>query len=456
MNMETFNLMVTHSLKQRLRSMRSFLKLSCVVGSVLIMVACNRSPDLPDSRHQQVIVGLSPYMTDSAKEEVYQRLIKLVLETMPLNSSIAVYDAFANQSITKFEIPNSSAFRKTRTRINQFEHSLNELRSFLLEGSESSTPSHASSKSFHIRFPQWTQFISRNVIRPDSDTYVVVLGSPFYEDERESGFSMKDGYFPSDAHLSVSREVSIYGLQGHETDLNAVHVFWGFFNDDWISAVHQEKVSRFWSLFTSGQGGVLEVFCQDIPTVFDQLTKPDAKQSPSKSFSIDPSQGRVEMLRIKRDIGSSDWITTTLPEHRKIAPPLRNEGPLKIGIRWNGDMDLDLYSRAREGGETLFFENTECDDGYYYKDHRASPDREYEFIEFDQPVQLDQVRAWVNLFEGQLSRSPVFEVRLEFENQIYVTQMSIDSKSGNRGRTGSEQNHCWVEIDIPGVMGIGK
>jgi hypothetical protein len=435
-------------------TMNRKLKTFVLFGLVFLFVSCAKTPEIADSTHQQVIVGLSPHMTDSAKEEVYQRLVKCVLESMPINSSVVVYDAYENKSVAKFQIPNKSAFRKTRTRINQFERPLHDLKTYLLNDPESSPE--ASKNPFDIRFPQWIHFVSRNILKNDADTRIVILGSPFYLDERESGFSMKDGYFPSDAHLSASEDVTIYGLQGHEEDLKGAEVFWGFFEDDWISAAHQEKVIRFWSLFTEGQGGKLEVFCRDLPTVFDQVLSTDADKGSPRKYAIDPDQNRIEMLRIKRDIGSSDWITTTLPDHRKITPPTQLQGPLKIGIRWNGDMDLDLYARAKEGGETLFFEHTESPDGYYYKDHRASPDREFEFIEFEKPVQLKHVRAWVNLFEGVLSRSPVFEVRLEFGNQIYSTQLSIESKSGNRGRTGSQQNHCWVEIDIPGVMGISR
>lgn len=435
-------------------TMNHKLKTVLLFGVMLLFISCAKTPDLSDSKHQQVIVGLSPYMTDSAKEEVYQRLVKCVLESMPINSSVVIYDAYENKSVAKFQIPNKSAFRKTRTRINQFERPLHDLKTFLLTGSESSQD--VSNNSFDIRFPQWVHFVSRNVLKNNADTRIIVLGSPFYLDERESGFSMNDGYFPSDAHLGASEDVTIYGLQGHEDDLKGTEVFWGFFEDQWISAAHQDKVTRFWSLYTEGQGGKLEVFCRDLPTLFDQLLLEDSNEDSPRKYAIDPGQSRVEMLRIKRDIGSSDWITSTLPDHRKITPPTQHEGPLKIGIRWNGDMDLDLYARAREGAETLFFEYTESPDGYYYKDHRNSPDREFEFIEFEKTVDLSKVKAWVNLFEGELLHSPVFEVRLEFENQIYFTQLSIESKSGNRGRTGREHHHCWVEIDVPGMMGLGS
>ena len=51
---------------------------------------------------------------------------------------------------------------------------------------------------------------------------------------------------------------------------------------------------------------------------------------------------------------------------------------MKIGIRWRGDIDLDLYAAANPEAETLFFQHTRSPEGYYFKDHRSSPDREYD------------------------------------------------------------------------------
>ena len=49
------------------------------------------------------------------------------------------------------------------------------------------------------------------------------------------------------------------------------------------------------------------------------------------------------------------------------------EGPLKIGIRWKQNIDLDLYAAPRPGAETLFFQHPRSPEGYYFKDHRSSP-----------------------------------------------------------------------------------
>jgi hypothetical protein len=125
---------------------------------------------------------------------------------------------------------------------------------------------------------------------------------------------------------------------------------------------------------------------------------------------------------------------------------------MKIGIRWRGDIDLDLYAKAKPGAETLFFEHTRAPEGYYFKDHRSSPEREYEFIEFETPVDVYQVEASINFFEGHASGGPGGEVRIEFDGRIYTGRFALPAENGNEGRTGSRQRDAWTRIDIPGIL----
>ena len=127
---------------------------------------------------------------------------------------------------------------------------------------------------------------------------------------------------------------------------------------------------------------------------------------------------------------------------------------MKIGIRWKGDIDLDLYAAANRDAETLFFEHTRAAEGYYFKDHRSSPDREYEFIEFESPVDVYRVQADVNYYKGDLPDGPGGEVRIEFEGRIYSGHFSIEAAHGNKGRAGSSQARYWAHIDVPAILGL--
>ena len=158
------------------------------------------------------------------------------------------------------------------------------------------------------------------------------------------------------------------------------------------------------------------------------------------------------MLRIQRDVAEGDCITRDVISNAASAPPSVTVGPMKIGIRWKGNIDLDLYATPARGAPALFFENTRIAEGYYFKDHRSSPEREYEFIEFERPVNVWQVEASINFFDGRAATSPAGEVRIEFGGRIYTGEFSVSAHRGNEGRSGPGQGDFWAEIDIPKIL----
>jgi len=93
-------------------------------------------------------------------------------------------------------------------------------------------------------------------------------------------------------------------------------------------------------------------------------------------------------------------------------------------------------------------------EGYYNKDQRSSPGREYEFIEFESPVDVRKVQARVNFYAGSCPGGPNGEVRMEFLNRIYFGTFSIASSEGNQGRSGKSQRDFWTQIPIPQILGI--
>ncbi|XOV71372.1 MAG: hypothetical protein ACFHW5_22115 [Verrucomicrobiota bacterium] len=415
--------------------------------------ACKQDSEPVGGKQMKILVGISPFLPEKEREEVFGQLMLLVLDKMPLNASLVVYDAFHIQTISTFDIPNRNAFRSTRTRLNQFKKSIQLLR-FFLQPPSSETEGREIHQQGAIRFPQWSDFIGKNQILGNVDTRLVVLGNPLYIDVREPAYSMHADYFPSDGHIHLSARESVYGTIGKEKQLLNIPVHWGYLQEPWINPAHEEAVSRFWKLYTQNQGGHLETFCLDLQTVFERLMIHNRDTNAFEESNITPLHTRVEMIRIQRQIGSTDWITSNLTRNGNTKPPTLLEGPIKIGIRWRGEMDLDLYAKSDAEAETLFFEHPESQEGYYYKDHRQSPDREFEFIEYHQPIQLNRIKVWVNFFEGQTVEPPEFEARIEFDRQIYSRMISIPSLKGNQGQTGSDHEDCWVEVNLIQLMGI--
>jgi hypothetical protein len=396
------------------------------------------------------VIGLTPYFETSAKDDVYRRIVGMILEDLPQKSSLTIYDAYNLTNITRLEIPDLRAFQSGKTRANQFKDQIGRLRLFL--ATEHTRPT-AQKLNFDraLRLPQFLDFLSENVGSAEP-VNVIVIGSPLYVDHKEPAFSMVDGYFPSDGHLLVNRDQTVFGLQSRDHALKNFAVHFGYLGDPWVSAIHREKIARFWTLYIEGQGGRLSTFCGDLATLFDSALK--AGSARNVVAGIDRSQTKVEMLRITRDVAAADWITRDVLSGPKPAPPKNHIGPMKIGIRWKGDIDLDLYASASRDAQTLFFENTRAAEGYYFKDHRSSPDRDYEFIEFETPVDVHRVQADINFYKGDAPSGPAGEVRIEFEGRIYSGQFTLASERGNKGRSGSSQARYWAHIDVPAILGL--
>ncbi len=405
------------------------------------------SPSKPALRY---VIGLSPFLGKEAKDSVYRRIAGFLIEDMPINSTLALYDAYHLTSITEITIPEARAFASAKTRATQFHADIRKLRNFL-----AATPAPHDSPmrgmDQAIRLPQFLDFIEETVTSPHTQLIVLVIGSPLYMDPKEPQFSMVDGYFPSDGHLVATREQSVFGLRPRPASMKDFAVHFGFFGDPWVNQIHEEKVLRFWSLYLKQRGARLESFFGDLTSLFN-AAHPLATPARSRPFDIDPSKTKIEMVRVRRDVGASDWITRDVLTKVQSGPPSSTKGPMKIGIRWQGALDLDLYASPNSRGETLFFENSRSAEGYYFKDHRASPDREYEFIEFESPVDVRQVEAMINFYEGASDAPPKGEIRIEFENKIFSGRFELQSLRGNQARSGRGQEKHWTQIDIPAIL----
>ena len=397
------------------------------------------------------VIGISPFLEKGVKDEVYRQVVELLLEHMPLNSSLWLYDAYHIRTITQIEVPGAGAFASAKTRANQFAPQIRQLREFLATPQEAPELAGLELKEA-VRLPQFMSFVGENLAGKEHPLLVILLGSPLYLDTKEPGFSMAHGYFPSDGHLLASVEKSVYGIRTRADSLEGITVHFGYFGEPWLSEIHREKIGRFWTLYLEGQGASLATFTGDLPTIFNAARSGSSGSARSERYEIDPAESKIEMLRITREIGVADWITREIVPGGSQVAPSGTVGPMKIGIRWLGDIDLDLYASPKPDAGTLFFENTRIAEGYYFKDHRSSPDREYEFIEFERAVDIWQVDARINFYEGHAPGGPSGEVRIEFEGRIYSAHFLVPAEQGNKGRSGGSQGEFWTTIDIPRLL----
>jgi hypothetical protein len=431
--------------------MRAFLLL-------LLLASTSQAVETPQQAAQptQFVVGISPYLDKSVKNEIYRSLVRLLVQDLPLNSTVAVYDAFDLKSITKVNLPNARAFDSPKTRANQFAPAIRDLKQFLAEAHPKPSVSRLNFDGA-IRLPQFCDFLAENLPNSNASLSLLLIGSPLYQDEKEPGFSMVDGYFPSDGHLQAPRDKSIFGTEDGIPASRPLVVHWVYFGDPWSSDLYKEKVTRFWTLYLARRGGQLVTFCGDLPTAV-QAFRQGVADSPAwvRHWSVDPQQTKIEMLRIGREVELADWIQRDSIRESPTRAPSVMFGPMKIGIRWKDNIDLDLYAASHPGAETLFFQHPRSPEGYYYKDHRSSPGREYEFIEFETPVDIRQVEAFVNFYKGSSPNGPRGEVRIEFDGKIYSGRFSIPASEGNRGRAGATQQDFWTRIPIQEILKLSQ
>ena len=403
---------------------------------------------------QHFVIGISPFLDKAVKDDVYRSIVRLLVEELPLNSSLAIYDAFELKTITHVALPDARVFHSPKTRANQFADAIRELKQFLAQEHIAPTNAHLKFEDA-IRLPQFLDFLAENLHTTNVQPTVLLIGSPLYQDAREPGFSMVDGYFPSDGHLQVSREQSIFGFTANATTIPSLAIHWLYFHDPWVSDLHKEKVTRFWTLYVERRGAQLAAFTSDLPTALQSFQQnAPGTSAASKNWAVDASQSKIEMLRASRNVEIADWLTRSTVSDEP--PPATLVGPMKIGIRWKHNVDIDLYATPRRGAETLYFEHVRSPEGYYYKDHRRSPGREYEFIEFESPVDAREVEAFINFYKGRCPGGPRGEVRIEFDGRIYGAPFSISAEEGNLGRPGQSQQEFWTRIPVQEILKLSQ
>ena len=424
-----------------------------------LLLACSVSAAEPapePAPPRAFVLGISPFLENSVKDEVYRGIVRLLVEELPLNSTLSIYDAFDLKTIAQVTVPDQRAFKSPKTRANQFAGAVHDVRQFLAAEHPKPVPSRADIRfNAALRLPQFCDFLAEKSPHNQDSLTVLLLGSPLYEDAKEPAFSMVNGFFPSDGHLETSRENSVFGLGENTNAFPRVIVHWVYFGDPWVNDLYKEKITRFWALYLERRGGSLVSFSSDLPTGIGGLRSGQAESlAVTRSWSLDPTETKVEMLRISRSVEVADWLTRGTLADTARQPPSVMVGPMKIGIRWKDNIDLDLYATPRSGAETLFFQHPRSPEGYYNKDHRSSPGREYEFIEFEKPVDIREVEAFVNFYKGSCEDGPRGEVRIEFDGRIYGAAFSIAASHGNRGRRGEEQQEFWTRIPVQEILKI--
>ena len=398
------------------------------------------------------VIGVSPNLVKSDRDEVLRQLLFLALERASTGDTITVYDAFNLQPATRLTIPNGKQYEgNARARAQKMKAEMGALKEFFTR----EVP-HPANEAGELRAPQFLELLGSQLRLNSDEITVILIGSAFYRDAREPAFNISDGFYPSDGHIVADQKTSIYGTANKRDALKNVAVHYCYLHENFASDELRNRVGRFWTLFVSQQGGVLASFAADLPLTTERALK--TTRQPFMQAAIDANDLKIQMHKIGMRTDRS-WIENdTTP--KETTPPPVTVGKLKVGIRWASDVDIDLYVRPRAGAVELYYGRNRSSDGVHNKEFESSPtnSKGFETVECYSDVDLKNVEAAVNFYSGTSPGGVTGIIRVLFNDKLYESPFRIIASSGNRGDATSRRggSDYWQTIDLLQIVGLRK
>jgi len=315
----------------------------------------------------------------------------------------------------------------------------------------------------NLMIPDALAEIGRNILSglPGRKAEILLLGSWLYFDPKDGRWAMTERYYPSDGHLRARLTETPFGVAGLSQLLAGatVHFCWPQGQDEFATKAHEEAVRRFWSLWTTSQGGRIGTFSFDAAICLRRSFAGDA----SGQSSYEPARdSKIEMLRARPPQPATlpaslaqpgeYFLRDDVPISR--TPPTTTTGIAWVGLKWGAPCDIDLYARAQGTSSWLFFGNARTEEGRFDKDFLTGTGaRQFEFIEFARPIDLAKAEVAINLYEGDLPAPPEGVIRVWFGGHVYEAPFKLAAPRGNRGAQPMTGSH-WLRIDLRKVVGL--
>ena len=376
---------------------------------------------------KDLVVAFSPYEKPEVLTTQIRQVLDLAANLEPGDKAVFI-DGYALKTLGTFKVPDDPKYRHPKARIALNRDAVGALMYFRGNAIPAGRPGHPSVVRA-VKLPQLLRFAGEN-FRSGEALDVLVLGSVRYDDPQEPAFSMKDGKFPADTHLSASRGQTPFGAADTPKLLEDVRVHI-VHNDPFNQERLRYYTQRFWTLYVEAMSGELVSYGSDIATILSRV-KNGAPANPH-SFEVQSDAAKVEMVQLTppstgQSIFERPLSTRPLAEH-----DMSRVDALEIGISWSCERcDIDLIAAPHPGGEALYFGNTQSADGRYWKDFRKSPQtlNGYETISFYGPLDLSAVVTVINFYSGQSADGVSGELRITVNHQTYSTPFHLAAEEG--------------------------
>ncbi|ODS23044.1 hypothetical protein AB835_10860 [Candidatus Endobugula sertula] len=386
---------------------------------------------------KEFVIGLSPFYAAETRQQQVQQSLKFA-SALDRGDRVTFINAYHLETLGVFTVPQKATYASVKARLNFNKQAVGRLMRFAQDAPKIQQPP---SIEGAVRLLQFLRHVAQN--RQGNEAMdVMILGSPFYADAKDPEFLMVDGIIPSDGHLNVSREKSVYGIAGQEAALKNLRVHMAFGNAAMLSDRHSFRVERFWQLFVTEQGGEWVSFVQDMQSLFSRV-KAQAPALPNPHQKQDGE--RLEMIRLQPVSVEAALHDRPLSIVQPSTAQISQAQNVEIAITWDQchkTCDLDLHVRPKPNSKILSYRHTRSQDGIYYKDFRRSPQGTggFETVELSTPVDLNHLVIAVNFFsgtaaaQGETRQGATGQIRLAIDGKTYGKAFTIPAKRGNGGK----------------------
>jgi hypothetical protein len=411
---------------------------------------------------KETIVALSPDIADrEIKNKVYTQVLTMALQDLAPGDQLIVLDGYHVKPIADFKIPAHAAYAKNpKARAEAMKASIQDFTAWM----KKEDPESQALSDYSLRAPMLFQYCAKNTTVAKDNGAIILVGSLIYDDPAESAFSMKDGFYPSDAHLAVTRQESVYGLQEMKNTLENVPVYWVAAGSTFQDDGNRSSVERWWTLYCQTMGAVLascDVSADPVLTSFRNrdttaITSAQAEKEGKLEMRHAPIRIRVQVEEKtppsavptaetnRTDINETpDAAFMTATQLSTDPIPTTEVENCRIGIRWPGKRDIDLYVLPFAGAEELYFRHQRSPQGIHVKDWLTSPEVEnngFETVEIRGKIDLSRMSIAANFYAGEKSPEGVNGViRIQAHGRIYEAPFHINASTGNKGAQSAQR-----------------
>jgi len=415
---------------------------SALAISTVISESAIASPD---------VVVLPEFKTEQACSSVSNELLKDFISNADLGEEMKIISSRSLEEITTLVVPHKAIYSNPKYRLQHNKAGLAALKKYCANN-VNAAPQNDHNATLRE--------LGNNKVNDDFRD-IIIIGSPVVV-PTSGQWSMAPNLTVSDHHLSVTRADSPYGTLGEETLLNGDRIHFASIDNDWqYTERFKIEVERTLYFMVEKRGGQFATFTTGLQSALERINS-GAKYRLSVSPLTQTDQKLYMVVH-----GPKDGIFKPLFKDQTSPNPASREQiagakNVRIGISWQGAIDLDLYVTPRPDTEPLSYKNFSSPHGRLVKDYTSAPAKHgFEIVVLNGRIDLEKMKLLVNFYSGNAPEGVNGQLRISIGTQTYEAPFKIEATSGNRSvggdtslKNGSPANNAWVEIDPLHVVGL--